>query len=464
MSDYDLAIVGSGGAAFVGAIKARGLGARVVMIERGTLGGTCLNVGCIPSKTLLRAADIFRHAAHHPFAGVNTAACSVDFARVVQQKDELIAGLRQQKYADLIEAYGWDLVRGEARFIDAETIGVDGRSLRAGAYLIATGSSPVVPAIPGLASAGYLTSATALSIERVPASLVVIGAGYVGLELGRCFAQLGSQVTVLKRRPRLLGDYEPEVGESLGAALGRLGMRILTGVKVTLVEATAAGRRVTISRAGNEQIIEAEEVLVAAGRRPDVGALDMPAAGATLDGHGGPVLDSRLQSSNARVYAAGDVTGGPQFVYVAAYEGGVAAENALAGAETPIDLAAVPGVIFTDPQVATVGLTREQAAARGSRVQATCVPLSLVHRGVVNRETDGIFVIVADEDSRRILGAQIVSSNAGDAIYAATLAVKLGLTVDDLVSSFAPYLTMAEGLRLAAVAFDRDPSKLSCCA
>jgi mercuric reductase len=171
-----------------------------------------------------------------------------------------------------------------------------------------------------------------------------------------------------------------------------------------------------------------------------------------------------LRTTNPRIFAAGDVTLEPQFVYVAAYEGSVAAENALTGADREVDLTVVPGVVFTAPQIATVGLTRRQAEARGEDVDVTCVPLALVHRAVVNHETDGVFVLVANARTRRILGAQIVAANAGEAIYAATLAVRHGLTVEDLVGGFAPYLTMAEGLRLAAVAFDRDPAKLSCCA
>jgi mercuric reductase len=462
--DYDLAIVGSGSAAFAAAIKARSLGARVAMVERGTLGGTCLNVGCIPSKALLRAAETFHSAGHHPFAGIATAALGADLGRMVRQKDELVAGLRQTKYADLVDAYGWDLIAGEARFADEATIDAGGRTLRAGVYLVATGARPAVPAIPGLAEAGYLTSTSALALARVPASLAVVGAGYVGLELGQLFAQLGSRVTFLQRGATLLGEYEPEVGDAVGAVLARLGTRVLTGSSVARVERAGNARRLTVARDGREEVLEAEAVLVATGRRPNVEALDLTAAGIDLDAGGAPLVDARLRTTNPRVYAAGDVTLGPQFVYVAAHEGGIAAENALAGAEKEVDLAAVPGVVFTDPQVAVVGLTRRQAMARGVDVRVTCVPASLVHRVVVNRETDGVFVLVADAASTRILGAQVVAGHAGEAIYAATLAVRHGLTVADLVGSFAPYLTMAEGLRLAAVAFDRDPALLSCCA
>jgi mercuric reductase len=463
-NDYDLAIIGSGGAAFAAAIKARGLGARVLMVERGTLGGTCLNVGCIPSKALLRAAETFHQAESHPFAGVQTAALAVDLGAMVGQKDKLVEELRQVKYADLIEAYGWDFLAGEAHFIDAETIAVGERTLRAGAYLLATGTRPSIPTIPGLADAGYLTSTTTLSLDRLPTSLAVIGSGYVGLELGQLFAHLGSEVVLLQRRKELLAAYEPEVGEALGAVLERAGVRVLSGTEISRVERVGDRRRLTITRSGQDEMLDVEELLVATGRQPNVEALNLAAAGVALDARGAPVIDDRLRTTNPRVFAAGDVTLGPQFVYVAAYEGGLAAENALSESGKIVDLSAVPGVVFTEPQVATVGLTRQQAEEQGLSVRVVCLPLAIVHRAIVNRERDGVFVLLADAQSERILGAQVAASNAGDVIYAATLAVKHGLTISDLVTSFAPYLTMAEGLRLSAVAFHRDVAKLSCCA
>ncbi len=463
-NDYDLAVIGSGASAFAASIKARGLGARVLMVERGTLGGTCLNVGCIPSKALLRAAETFYQAEHHPFAGVETVALSADLSAIVRQKDELVAGLRQVKYADLIEAYDWEFLSGEAHFIDAETIAVGDRRLRADSYLLATGTRPAIPPIPGLAKSGYLTSTTALSLDRLPASLAVIGSGYVGLELGQLFVHLGSEVVFLQRREHLFATYEPEVGEAFGAVLEQVGARVLTGTQINRVERVGDRRRLTIARNDRDELLEVEEVLVATGRQPNVEALNLPAAEVALNARGAPVVDVQLRTTNPRVFAAGDVRLGPQFVYVAAYEGGLAAENALTEAGKSVELSAVPGVVFTEPQVATVGLTRQQAEEQGLSVRVVCLPLAIVHRAIVNREQDGVFVLLAEAQSERILGAQVVASNAGDVIYAATLAVKHGLTVSDLVNSFAPYLTMAEGLRLSAVAFHRDVAKLSCCA
>lgn len=463
-ADADLVVIGGGSAAFSAAITASELGARVVMIEEGTIGGTCVNIGCVPSKFLLQAAEVYHQTGHHGYAGVQTAALGLELDRLVAQKRELSGELRREKYEDLIEYYGWELLRGRACFIGPDAVAVDGRTVRARAFLIATGARPAVPAIPGLEEAGYLTSTSAMELDRLPSSLVVIGAGYVALELGQVFRSLGSEVTLLQRRPRLLPDYEPEVAEAMGAVLDRMGTTVLTGTQVRRVERTARGRRLTLFRDGREETLEVEQILVAAGRRPNTEALNLERADVAVDERGAPVLDETLRTTNPRVWAAGDVTLAPQFVYVAAYQGRVAARNAVLGLEERADLSAVPEVIFTIPQVAAVGLTRTEANRQGFRVTSAFLPIQAIARARVNLETEGGVVMVTEAESGRILGVQVVGGNAGEMIYAATLAVKHRLTVADLVESFAPYLTMAEGLRLAALAFERDVAKLSCCA
>jgi mercuric reductase len=464
--EYDLAIVGSGSAAFAAAIAARGQDARVVMIERGTLGGTCVNIGCVPSKTLLRAAEVYHAAAHHPFAGIATRAGSVDFGQTVAQKDRLVGHLRHEKYANLVEEYGWDLIIGEgdARFVDGSTLSVGAHTIRAANYLLATGARPALPSIPGLIEAEPLTSTEALDFTALPRSLVVVGAGYVALELGQLFRRLGTEVTLLQRGKRLLPEYEPEVADAVGATLARDGMEVLTGAHVQRVERDGLTRRVHVRRDGRDRVLTAEHVLVAAGRTPNTDGPDLPAAGIATDGRGAIVVDEFLRTTNPRVFAAGDVTLAPQYVYVAAYQGGLAAENALNGAHKPVDLTALPGVIFTDPQIATVGLTEARAREAGHEVKTSVLPVTAVPRAQVNYEEIGVFKLVADVTTDQVIGAHVVAGNAGEVIYAATLAVKHRLTVADLVGSFAPYLTMAEGLKLGALAFDRDVAKLSCCA
>lgn len=460
---YDLAILGSGSAAFAAAIHAQGAGARVVMIEQGTLGGTCVNVGCVPSKALLAAADLYYKAGHNPFAGIRTDAGGVNLAALVAQKDELVTDLRRQKYGDLVGEYGWDVLRGQAHFVDSDTLAVDGKRVRAEHYLIATGASPAIPPIPGLAEAGYLTSTTALELTELPDSMVVIGANAVGLELGQLFLHLGTKVTFIEVVDRIAPSEEPEIGDILTAVLREEGAEVVTSARITRVDRHEDEREVQVEIAG-AHTIRASQVLVATGRRPNTRELGLERAGVEIDGRGSVAVDAHLRTTNPKVWAAGDVTDSPQFVYVAAYEGGLAANNIFHGANQAVDLAALPRITFTSPQIASVGMTEQVAAQAGYAVQTSLLPLSLMARAQVNHDTRGLFKLVADEVTGKLLGVHILGENAGDVIYSGVLALKFNLTANDIAGTFGPYLTMAEGMKLAALGFNMDVTKLSCCA
>src|SRR6266581_3489636 len=459
---YDLVIVGSGGGAFAAAIAATERGAKVMMIERGVLGGTCVNIGCVPSKTQLRAGDLFRRAGHQPFQGIRTRAESVDLATLVDEKDQLVATLRREKYENLVGEYGWELVRGEARFEDNLRMRVDDRVISADGFLLATGARPAVPSIPGLNGVDFLTSTSLLNLKSLPEHLIVIGAGYIGLELGQLFHDFGSRVTIVQRGERLLRSYDPEIAASIGSILRSQGMDIVTCATFVRAEHSGTTKRLVVRVGNNEQVMEGDALLVATGRTPNTEALNLAASGVIVGTRGEILVDDRLRTSNPRVFAAGDVTLGPQYVYVAAYEGALTAENALGG-DRVVDLRAVPGVTFTTPSIATVGLAEEAARRAGHDVKATTLPLDAVPRALVNREPYGLFKVVADTHTDEVLGVHVVAENAGDVIYAGVLAVRFHLTVRDLTDTFAPYLTMSEGLKLAAQSFTRDPSKLSCC-
>lgn len=462
--DYDLLIIGSGGSAFSAAIKAIGYGAKVGMIERGTVGGTCVNIGCVPSKTLLRAGEINHLAKSNPFVGLQTFAGEVELAPLIKQKNELVSELRNQKYVSLIDEYGFDLIEGEAKFIDESTVEVNGRKLSAKRFLIATGASPSIPPIAGLEEVDYLTSTTLLELKKVPKRLTVIGSGYIGMELGQLFHHLGSEVTLMQRSERLLKEYDPEISEAVERALIEQGINLIKGATFERVEQEGEIKKVYVSVEGKRKIIESEQLLVATGRKPNTDSLNLSVAGVEVGNRKEIKINDYAQTSNEKIYSAGDVTLGPQFVYVAAYEGGIVADNAIGGLNKKLDLSVVPGVTFTNPSIATVGLTEEQAKEKGYDIKTSVLPLDAVPRAIVNRETTGVFKIVADAKTLKILGVHVVSENAGDVIYAGTLAVKFGLTVEDLKESLAPYLTMAEGLKLASLTFDKDVSKLSCCA
>ncbi len=462
--DYDLVVIGAGSAAFAAAIKATEAGYRVALVEHGTLGGTCVNVGCVPSKALLRAGELAWTTGHHPFAGLSTASGPVNVRALVAQKDALVEELRQKKYADLVADYGFAVIHGHGRFSGPEVLEVDGRSIRARVYLVATGASPAAPPIPGLTEAGYLTSTTALEVTEVPKRLVVIGANAIGLELGQFFVHVGAEVTFVDVAERIAPFEEPEVSAGLAAVLESQGATIHTGAQVLGVK--RGENHVTVSMQVGEHPFDlvADEVLVATGRRPNTEGLGLEVAGVELDGRGAMVVGNDLRSANPRIYGAGDVTGAPQFVYVSAYEGALAVDNALLGLERTTDFTGLPRVTFTSPQVASAGLTEAQAVAAGYVVETSVLPLSAVPRALVNHDTAGLVKLVAEAGTGRLLGASILAEGAGDVIQTAVLAIRHGITTAELAATFHPYLTMAEGIKLAAQTFTRDVDKLSCCA
>lgn len=461
--DHDLAVIGAGSAAFAAAIRATSLGARAVLVEKATVGGTCVNVGCIPSKHLLAASHNFKTAGNHPFSGVPTSQGEADLKALISRKGEMVEELRQEKYLDLAAHYGFELVHGHARFTGSDRIDIQGREVRARRFVIATGSAPWAPPIEGLDQVGYLTSTTALELLELPESLVVIGGNYIGLELGQVFANLGSKVTIVEALDRIAPMEEPEISEWMTRILEDDGVRVVTSAEVTRVE--GGHPKKVIARAGGRQIeLEAAEILVATGRRPVLDGLDLAAAGIELNDRGGLVLDDGLRTTNPDVFAAGDVTGAPQFVYVAAAQGTLAAGNAIADASGTLDYAALPRVTFTTPNIAAVGLTDEQAQEAGYECECRVVELRHVPRARVNLATRGLLKIVADRRTGNVLGVHALADNAGDAILAGVYAVKFGLTVSDLAETWAPYLTMAEGIKLTAQSFTTEVEMLSCCA
>jgi len=461
---YDLAIIGAGSAAFAAAIRARDLGARVAMVEAKTIGGTCVNVGCIPSKAVLRASEVHHLAAHHNFAGITTRAAKPNLAALVDQKAALSTALRKEKYADLVEAYGFDFIEGKGRFTGPNALAVDGRPLSADRFLIATGASPWAPSIPGLEEAGYLTSTTALDLKELPGSVAVIGGNAIGLELGQYFANLGSKVTVLEVLPRIAPFEEPEVSVGITRVFEEQGVRVLTGAQIERVERPSGKIALRGQAQGKAFTVRVDQLLVATGRRANTAGLGLDVAGVELDPRGSVVVDETLRTQNPRIWAAGDCTPAPQFVYVSAYEGALAADNAVGGKTRSVDFRALPRVTFTNPQIASAGMTEEQARKEGYAVRTSTLPLNAVPRSLVNRDTRGLFKLVADARTDQLLGVHILAESAGEVVLAGVYAIKFHLTITDLTETFHPYLTMAEGMKLAAQTFTRDVAKLSCCA
>ncbi len=449
--DYDLVVIGSGGGAFAGAIRARDLGARVLMVDHGTIGGTCVNVGCIPSKALLVNSE------RAQLAGAPS------LGEALESKSELIARLRQGKYVDLLDEYGIEFRPGDARLVDSHTVAVDGEPVTATAILVAAGARPAVPPIPGLEETGYLTSTSALELGEAPPRLAVIGAGPVGLELGQMLANFGSQVTFIARRgvaPRA----EPEVSAALRQVLEGDGHRVLAPADTSEVTSEDGDKVLRGAADGEPFELRVDEVLVATGRTPNTERLGLEEIGVEQDRSGAIVVDAKQRTAVPSIFAAGDVTSQPRFVYVAAAGGAAAVENALGSGGEELQFSALPQVIFTSPALAQAGLTEAEAGERGFEVETTVLPLDAIPRALVSGDTRGLFKLVAETGSRRLVGASILAAGAPDVIQSAVLAIDRGMTVDELSKTWAPYLAMAEGLKLAAQTFERDVAKLSCCA
>jgi mercuric reductase len=461
---YDLAVIGAGSAGFSAAITAAEQGAQVALIGGGTIGGTCVNVGCVPSKALIRAVEpVHQAASARRFAGISALAHVEDWQATVRQKDDLVKTLRQTKYADLLPAYNGIAYREGTARLDVGGVIVNGEHVSASKILIATGTRPAIPAISGIESVSYLTSTTALELETLPGSLLIIGGGYIGAELAQMFARAGVAVTLVFRS-RLLPEAEPEIGAALQGYFTDEGITIIGGASYRSIRQTPVGVALDISHDGRAVLLEAERVLIAAGRTPNSEGFGLPELGIKRAANGGIVVDDRMRTTRRNVYAAGDVTGRDQFVYMAAYGAKLAAKNALNGDSLKYDNSAMPAVVFTDPQMASVGLTEAAARATGHDIRASVLPLTYLPRALAARDTRGLIKLVADGKTRRLLGAHILAPEGADSIQTAALAIRQGFTIDDLAETIFPYLTTVEGLKLAAQTFDMDVAKLSCCA
>ncbi|MGD9724819.1 MAG: mercury(II) reductase [Alphaproteobacteria bacterium] len=461
---YDVAIIGAGSAGFSAAIAATEEGANVVLIGQGTIGGTCVNTGCVPSKTMIRAADaLYGARTVGRFAGLMGEAHVADWGRLIAAKDELVTTLRQKKYIDLLSEYeGISYREGVARLTETG-VALNGTAISASKVIITTGARPALPDIAGIESVPYLTSTTAFELLTLPRSLLVIGAGYIGCELAQMFARVGVEVTIVSRRG-LLPEAEPEVAEALAGFFTDEGIRVASGSTYRHIELAGKEIALTIDRNGRSDRLSAERVLIATGRTPNTEGLGLQEAGVAQHSTGAIRVDQRMRTTRLGVYAAGDVTGRDQFVYMAAYGAKLAAWNALNDDGLHYDNAAVPAVVFTDPQVSSVGLTEMQARQAGHAVKTTVLSLENVPRALAARDTRGLIKLVADVQTDRLLGAHILAPEGADSIQTAVLAIRYGMTVRDLAATIFPYLTTVEGLKLAAQTFEKDLAKLSCCA
>jgi mercuric reductase len=462
----DLVILGGGAAAFAAATKANDLGLTSVIINDGLpVGGTCVNVGCVPSKHLLHLAELAHRPKYPGWPAIGAVEPPLDFQAAISGTAQLVETLRGTNYLDVLDSLSDShLVEARARFVSPTEVEAGGERFEGRAFLIATGTSPATPPIPGLEEAGFWTNREALQADRLPERLVVIGAGPIGLELGQVFHRFGSRVTVLEMEEQVLPRFEPLIANELERALTDEGMEIHTSARVNRVEVRGgAGKVVTATVGGEDVEYGCDAILVATGVRPNTAGLGLEAAGVRVDGLGFIETDERLQTSASDIYAAGDITGNGFLETLAAKEGATAAENALTGSDRAINYEHIPAAVFTDPQVAVVGITEEQEMERFGACSCRDVAVSRIPKAQAVGDKYGVIQLVAHPETSVLLGAHMVAPMAADLIHEATIAVKFGLTIDDIIDTTHVFPTHSEGIKLAAQAYVRDISVMACC-
>jgi pyruvate/2-oxoglutarate dehydrogenase complex dihydrolipoamide dehydrogenase (E3) component len=451
--EADVCVIGAGSGGLSVAAGASELGARTVLFEHRRMGGDCLNFGCIPSKALLAAAKRRRSARANAAFGLSGPPPEVDFGAVMAHVHGVIAAIEPNDSQARFEGLGVRVIRAFARFTGPDTVEAEGVRVRARRIVIATGSSPATPPIPGLEAVRFFTNETVFENRALPRRLIVIGGGPIGIEMAQAHRLLGAEVTVLEALPSIMPKDDPELVALLADRLRADGVSIRTGVKVSRVEPDSAGLAVVLAADSGEERLTGSHLLVAAGRRPNLRGLELEKAGIALDERGGLIVDQRLRTSNRRVYAIGDAAGGPQFTHVAGYHAGIVIRNALFRLPAKVDYRALPWVTYTEPELAHVGLTEAQARERhAGDISILRWPYHENDRAQAEHETHGLIKALTRRNGR-ILGASILGQQAGELIQPWVLAIAQGLKVSALATMIAPYPTLGEVGKRAASSY-----------
>jgi mercuric reductase len=466
MKHYPLVIIGGGAAAFAAATKANDLGTQALIVNSGLpIGGTCVNVGCVPSKHLLEVGAHYYYGQRPRFRSIQTnGQFRFDFRSAISFKNELVGSLRKSNYVDVVGSLRTVEYReGKATFVAENEIAVNGERIRGEKFIIATGSRAKVLPIKGIENVRYLTNVEALDLDHLPRSLIVVGGGPLGLEFAQMYAHFGTKVTVLEKMKRILPLEEPEISDELQRALEEEGIVIRTHVDIQSVR-EEGGTKILVARVKNEEReFRAEEILLATGVEPNTKDLGLQNARVDVDPRGYIVVDDTMKTTQNHIWAAGDCVGRLALETVAAKEGAVAAENAISSARKTVNYDEIPHAVFTSPQVASVGLTERELMKRINVCSCRTVPLAAVPKAKAVGETRGVIKLVVDPHSNIIVGCHIVAPIAAEMIHEAVLAVKCKLTVDDIIDTVHTFPTFSEGIKLAAQAFTRDISVMTCC-
>ena len=460
---YDLVVIGAGTAGLVVAAGAAGLdvGLKVALIEKHLMGGDCLNVGCVPSKCVIRSARVIGELKRSREYGIEIpeADIRIDFAQVMERMRRLRAGISHHDSAERFQAIGVDIFLGAGSFRGDSSITVGDQILRFKKAVIATGARATRPSVAGLGEAGYLTNETVFSLTECPKRLAVIGGGPIGCELAQAFQRLGSQVTLFHRGNHLLNKEDPDAAELVQSSLINDGVELVLGSKMNQVSTTPTGKRIHYICEGETNMVEVDEILVGAGRSPNIEGLNLEKVGVEFDPKKGVLVNDHLQTSNSKIYAAGDICMNWKFTHAADAAARIVIKNTLFSpfglGQSKLSDLVMPWVTFTDPEIAHVGLYEGEAQDQGMDVNTILIPFSSVDRAITDSETEGFVKILHEKKSDKILGATIVASHAGDMISEITTAIVGKLGLSQLSTVIHPYPTQADGIKKAADAYRR---------
>jgi len=466
MENFNLIIIGGGAGAFAAAIKANELGAKTLMVNKGLpLGGTCVNVGCVPSKTLLWAGEVIHQAEHHQIPGLDIEVKNFDFATVVQNELDLVEKMRNEKYEKVLgNLEHVTHLDGKAEFTSPNEIKVNDQQYSAEKFIIATGSTARVPEIENIREVGFVTHIEALKLKQQPRELIVVGAGPVGLEFAQMYARFGTKVTILHHSESIFSRAEAQLTNRLQEILEQEGIVIKTNAKVKSARKEGDKKIVTFTVNDQEEQVSADEILLAIGKTPNTAELGLNKAGVEITERQAVKVNPQFQTSQPHIFAVGDVTDAPlRLETTAGREGTLAAENTLKDTKQSIDYNTVPWTIFTNPQLASVGLTEDEQMKQMGVCACRSVSFEHIPKAIIMNRTEGLIKMAIHPETRVIMGVHILAPNAGELIAEAMMLIKNKNTIDDVVNSLPMFPTLSEAIKLVAISFTKDIKKLSCC-
>lgn len=457
VEQYDLIVIGGGMAGLPLSQKAALKGRKTALIEKELLGGTCLNRGCIPTKTMIHSAKIMHHVRRAAEFGIVVGEPKADLRAIVQRKDEVVKPIREGAYRGAGKIKHLHLIEGDARFKGPRHLAVGDRLLESATIVINTGTEATIPPVDGLAGVDYLTNRSALDLTELPESLIIVGGGYVGVEFAQMYARFGSRITMLQRAERLVPNEEPDISAILIEVFRREGLEIVTGATVVGVKSSGDTIAVSARVGAEEKTFHGTRLLVAAGRTPNTASLNLEAVGVETDRAGFIKVDNRFQTSAKGVWAMGDVKGPPMFTHSARNDAEILYRALIKGdATTAVDHRLVPHAVFTDPAIGSVGLTEAEARRLGYTLKVGVQPFKAVAKARAIGETDGFIKIIADATTDKILGAHVIGPEGDNLIHELIVAMQVGATFQDVARTIHIHPTLAEGVNVAAGGVHRE--------